>query len=62
MKPASLAATIFIALVAIGHLLRLLFHIDVTVGRIVIPMWMSALACLFLGSLAILLWLECRRK
>ena len=62
MKPASLVATIFLALISLGHLLRLVLQVEVTAGGIIIPMWLSAVACFFTGGLAIMLWTEIRRK
>jgi hypothetical protein len=61
MKPASMLATIFLAVVAVGHFLRLLFHVEVTAAGIILPMWMSVVACVFTGGLAIMLWVENRR-
>ena len=61
MKPASLVAVIFLALVALGHLLRVALRLQMTVGGADIPMWMSAVACIFAGGLAIMLWREGRR-
>ncbi len=62
MKPASLVAFIFIVLIAIVHLLRLLFHVQVTVGGSPVPMWVSIVALLFTGGLALMLWRENRRR
>jgi hypothetical protein len=62
MKPASLVATIFIALIAIIHLLRLVLHIEVTVDGSPVPMWISMIALVFTGGLAILLYRENRRN
>jgi hypothetical protein len=62
MKPALLLATIFLALIAIGHLLRLVFHVEATVGGFIVPMWVSVVACLFSGGLAVMLSVENRRK
>jgi hypothetical protein len=61
MKPAALAATGFLSLVAVFHLLRLLFQVRVTVGSFEIPMWASVLAVLGPGALAVWLWREPRR-
>jgi len=61
MKPAARLATIFLALVAIAHLLRLALRITVTAGGVSIPLWASALACIVTGGLAVLLWRESRR-
>jgi hypothetical protein len=61
MKPAALVAVIFLALVALGHLFRVALRLPVTVGGTDIPMWMSVVACIFAGGLAIMLWRESRR-
>jgi hypothetical protein len=61
-KPVSLIATLFLALISLGHLLRVLFRVEVTAGIVVVPIWMSVVACLATGILAILLWRETQRK
>lgn len=60
MKPAALTATIFLALVALAHFLRLVLRIEVIAGSVTIPLWLSAVACVFTGGLAGLLWRESR--
>jgi hypothetical protein len=62
MKPASLVATLFLAVIALGHLLRILFQVELTIGRTSVPLWMSGAAFLFTGGLAILLWREGRKS
>lgn len=62
MKTASFIASVFLALIAVVHLLRVLFHVEATVGGRIVPVWMSVIACVFTGALAIMLWLENRRK
>lgn len=61
MKAIVRLATIFLALVALAHLLRLVMRVEVTAGGVTIPLWASALACVFTGGLAIMLWRESRR-
>ncbi len=61
MKPVACVTTIFLALVALAHLLRLVFQVEVTADGLRVPLWASGLACLFTGGLAILLWREGRR-
>ncbi len=61
MQPIGRLATIFLALVALAHLLRLVMRVEVTVGGVTIPLWANALACVFAGGLAIMLWRESRR-
>ncbi len=60
MKPAALLTTVFLSLVCLGPLL-LAFRIEVTAAGTIVPMWMSALASVFTGGLAIMLWRESRR-
>ena len=62
MKPATLVATIFISVIAVLHLVRLFLHVEVTVNGASVPMWMSLMAFLFTGGLAILMWRENRPK
>ena len=60
MKPAALIATVFLSLIAILHVLRLVFQVDVTFGTVVIPMWASVPAALLAGAVAAWLWKEQR--
>ena len=60
MKPFAMITVIFLALVALVHLVRLLFAWEVTVQGIVIPVWVSAIAVVIPGALAIMLWRESR--
>ena len=62
MKPARLLATLVLSLIAVAHLLRIVFHVEVRVGNFVVPMWMSIVACIFMGGLAVFLSMESRRK
>jgi len=62
MKPATLVATIFIFVVAVLHLVRIFLHVEVTVNGAMVPMWMSIVAFLFTGGLAIMMFRENRRK
>lgn len=58
MKPASLMAVIIFSLVAIAHLLRLLSQVQVLVGGVTIPMWVSVVGLIVPGALAVALWRE----
>jgi hypothetical protein len=60
MKPIARIVTIFLVLVALGHLLRLVLQVEVMAGGVAIPFWLSALACVLTGGLAVLLWREGR--
>jgi hypothetical protein len=58
----SLVAAIVFDLVAVAHLLRLLFHTQVVVGTWVVPMWVSVVGFIAAALLSILLFLEARPK
>jgi len=58
MKPfTNLAIAIFI-LIAMLHLLRLVYSWEATVNSLVIPMWLSVMGLLIAGALAYFLWRE----
>ena len=61
MKPAVLFAVVFLSLVALLHLLRLLFQVPVTVGSTEIPLWASVLGIIGPGALAAWLCYEQKR-
>lgn len=61
MNPAATLASVFLALVAVLHLLRLLFRVEVTAGALEIPIWTSVLGLLVPGALAVWLWREQHR-
>ena len=58
MKPASLIAVFVFSLVAVAHLLRLIFRVEVLVGAATIPMWVSVVGLIVPGALAVALWRE----
>lgn len=62
MKPVTLVATILLAVVSLAHLMRILFGARVTVGDAYIPMWVSGVAFVVAGFLAVMLWRGARRK
>lgn len=61
MKPGAFLAVCFLAGIALGHLLRVVYSVRVVVGDVTVPMSLSALATVGAGALAILLWREQRR-
>ncbi len=61
MKPAALIASVILTLVAFAHLLRFIFRVEVTAGGTTIPMWLSGVAFVLAGGVAIMLWREGRR-
>jgi hypothetical protein len=62
MKPATLVATIFLFVIAIMHLVRLFFQVELTVNGAMVPMWLSIFGFLFTASLAIMMWRENWRR
>jgi hypothetical protein len=58
MRPASLIAAFVFSLVAIAHLLRLIFQVQVLVGGATLPMWVSVAGAIVPGALAVALWRE----
>ncbi len=62
MKPVTMGAIILLAVVSLAHLLRILFGVQVTVADNVIPMWVSGVAFVVAGGLAIMLCRGARRN
>ena len=61
MKMASLLSMATLGVIALAHLLRMLFHIEVVLGGFRVPVWMSLVAFLYLGVLTLLFSLEIRK-
>ena len=61
MKPAHRITLVFLVVLAAIQTLRLLLRWEITVNRMVVPMWASAVATVVLLSLATALWREGRR-
>ena len=62
MKPFTVIAIVIFAFIAVAHLLRIFFCVEVTVNGIPIPLWVSAVAIPIFGVLAYMLWRENRLK
>jgi protein-S-isoprenylcysteine O-methyltransferase Ste14 len=60
MKPSTVLAAVFVVLVALLHLLRIVFGFDITVGSVAVPRWASGVAVLVLSAIAVGLWREHR--
>ena len=58
MKPASTAAIVVFSLVAVAHLLRLVFQAEVVVGGAIVPMSVSVVGLVVTGALGVALWRE----
>jgi len=49
-------ASILFAVFALAHLIRLIAHVEVAVGAIHVPMWVSMVALIVAGLLCIWFW------
>lgn len=56
MKFSIKVTVVFLALIALAHLLRLVFQWEAVFNGAGIPLWMSAVACVVVGGLAFWLW------
>ncbi len=61
MKPFTTIGAVVFALVAIAHLLRLIFNWVVTIDGITVPYWVSILGLLIPAILAVMLFREAQR-
>jgi hypothetical protein len=60
-KPINLITVIFLFLVAAMHLIRLIFHVEITVANTAVPQWASIIGFVVPAGLALLLRREsCR--
>lgn len=60
MKLGSRLAMILLTLVALLHLFRLIFGVQVTIDTMAVPMWASVVATVVPGTVALLIWRESR--
>lgn len=59
-KPVSLAAVVFLSLVAIAHLGRLILRLEITADGVAVPMWFSVAGVIAPLLLALGIWRERR--
>jgi hypothetical protein len=60
MKPFTYIAVGVFALVALLHVLRLLFGWEATIAGLAVPLWVSLLGAVIAGGLAVMVWRESR--
>jgi len=60
-KPFTMLAVVVFGLVALVHLLRLVYGWEATINGAAVPMWASILALVVSGGLAVVLWQESRK-
>ncbi|MFH1025259.1 MAG: hypothetical protein V1764_01085 [Nitrospirota bacterium] len=58
MKPATTITAILLMLISAGHLLRLIFQVEITANGVPVPMWPSITGCIIPFVLALLVWRE----
>ena len=61
MKPSTTAACILLGLISLVQLTRVLMGWVVLVNGVNIPIWVSGVACVVTGGLAVGIWREARR-
>ena len=61
MKPFTVIAAAVFSLIALMQLLRFILRWQITVNGLIVPVWLSGIACVIAGGLAVMLWLEMRR-
>jgi hypothetical protein len=61
MRPAALLTLLFLGVVALGHLARLMFQVELLIDGVRFPMWPSAVAVVLTAGLAVWLWREQRQ-
>jgi len=61
MRPATTTGIFLLALIAFGHLLRVLFGWGVIINDKAIPMWPSVLVIIVFGALSVMIYRECRQ-
>ena len=59
-KPFTILAVAIFGLVAVIHVLRLIFAWDVTISGLVVPMWISMAGAILGGVLAVMVKKEAR--
>jgi protein-S-isoprenylcysteine O-methyltransferase Ste14 len=57
-RPFTRIAAVIFGIGALVHLLRLIFHFSVNIGRFQVPLWASVIGLLVAGLLAVMLWRE----
>ncbi len=60
-KPFTTIAIVVLALIALLQLLRVLWRWKVTLNGAVVPVWLSGIAFVVAGGLAVMVWREHRR-
>ena len=62
VKPFTTIAIVIFSLVAVLHVLRLIFGWEVVINGLVMPMWVSVVGIIVAGGLAVMVWREARTE
>ena len=62
MKPVTIVAIVLLSLIAILQLARLILGWEVSVNGVAIPLWVSGIAFVVAGGVAVMLWRESRTR
>jgi len=60
-KPFTITAVILLSLLALLQLLRFILKWEVTLNGAIVPVWLSGIAFVVAGGLAVMVWRENRR-
>jgi uncharacterized membrane protein HdeD (DUF308 family) len=60
-KPFTRIAVIVLSLIALVQLLRVILRWEVTLNGAIVPVWLSGIAFVVAGGLALMVWRENRR-
>ena len=60
-KPFTITAVIVLSLIALLQLLRFILRWEVTLNGATVPVWLSGIAFVVAGGLAVMVWRENRR-
>jgi hypothetical protein len=60
-RPFTTITAVVLALIAVLQLLRFLLRWEVTLNGVVVPVWLSGIAFVIAGGLAVMVWRESRR-
>ena len=60
MKPFTAITIVVFSLVAVLHVLRLMFRWEVVINGLVMPMWASVVGLIVAAGLAVMVWREAR--
>jgi hypothetical protein len=62
MKPFTTITMIVLAILALGHLYRLIRGLEVVVNGMTVPHWVSAVVAIIAAGLAVMVWRESRPR